>query len=350
MSTAAVLPALAPILKAAAETGSAEDPAAFPAAASRDIRAHFTMLKESVNGQPLVYLDSAATTQRPREVVDALSKFYLHDNANPAKSLHPLAGRSAAAYDAARGKAARFLNARGPEKIVWTRGTTEAINLVAASWGGANLGPGDEVLVTVSDHYSNLVPWQLATRRVNATLRVLDVSDDGRFQLDALLSKRTKLVTFPHVSNVLGRINPARDICEHAHRAGALVLVDAAQSVPHFPVDVQDLNCDFLALSGHKMCGPMGLGVLWARRELLDVMPPFQAGSNMTHDVEIASATTEFAEGGLKFEAGTPNVSGAVGLAAAIAFLESFDRKGLWERVANRSKSSGRTELHPRGN
>jgi len=180
MSTAAVLPVLAPILRTAAETGSAEGPAAFPAAASRDFRAHFPMLKESVNGQPLVYLDSAATTQRPREVVDALSKFYLHDNANPAKSLHTLAGRSAAAYDAARAKVARFLNARGPEEIVWTRGTTEAINLVAVSWGGANLGPGDEVLVTVSDHYSNLVPWQLATRRVNATLRVLDVSDDGR--------------------------------------------------------------------------------------------------------------------------------------------------------------------------
>ena len=335
MSTAVTLPVLAPILKAAAETGSAEDSADFPAAASRDFRAHFPILKESVNGQPLVYLDSAATTQRPREVVDALSKFYLHDNANPAKSLHTLAGRSAAAYAAARAKVARFLNARGPEEIVWTRGTTEAINLVATSWGGANLGPGDEVLVTVSDHYSNLVPWQLATRRVKATLRVLDVSDDGRLrldQLDALLSKRTKLVTFPHVSNVLGRINPAREICERAHRAGALVLVDAAQSVPHLPVDVQDFNCDFLALSGHKMCGPMGVGVLWARPELLEAMPPFQAGSNMTHDVEIESATTQFAEGGLKFEAGTPNVPGAVGLAAAIAFLESFDRKALWER------------------
>ena len=169
ISTAAALPALAPILKAAGGTGSAEDPAAFPAAASRDFRAHFPMLKESVNGQPLVYLDSAAPTQRPREVVDALSKFYLRDNANPAKSLHTLASRSAAAYDAARAKVARFLNARGPEEIVWTRGTTEAINLVAASWGGTNLGPGDEVLVTVSDHYSNLVPWQLATRRVNAS-------------------------------------------------------------------------------------------------------------------------------------------------------------------------------------
>jgi len=226
------------------------------------------------------------------------------------------------------------LNARGPEEIVWTRGTTEAINLVAASWGGANLGPGDEVLGTVSDHYSNLVPWQLAAKRSNATLRILDVGDDGRLRLDqlgAFLSKRTKLVTFPHVSNVLGRINPAKEICERAHRAGALVLVDAAQSVPHFPVDVQDLGCDFLALSGHKMCGPMGIGVLWARRELLDAMPPFQAGSNMAHDVEIGVAP-HFAEAGLKFEAGTPNVPGAVGLAAAITFLESLDRKALWAR------------------
>src|SRR6266404_3971108 len=318
MSTAAALPVLAPILKAAAETGSAEDPAAFPAAASLDFRAHFPLLKESVNGQPLVYLDSAATTQRPREVVDALSKFYLHDNANPAKSLHTLAGRSAAAYDAARAEVARFLNTYGPEEIVWTRGTTEAINLVAASWGGAYLGPGDEVLVTVSDHYSNLVPWQLATRRANATLRVLDVSDDGRLrldQLDTLLSKRTKLVTFPHVSNVLGRINPAREICERAHRAGALVLVDAAQSVPHFPVDVQDLNCDFLAFSGHKMCGPMGVGVLWARPELLEAMPPFMGGGSMISRVDLQQST--WAPVPHKFEAGTPDVAGVAGLVAA---------------------------------
>jgi len=288
-----------------------------------------------MNKQPLVYLDSAATTQRPRAVLDAVNKFYLHENANPSMSLHALAHHSAALYDGARATVARFLNARGPDEIVFTRGTTEAINVVASSWGVANLSRGDEILVTVSDHYSSLIPWQLTARRAGATLRVWDVNDDGHLplgQLDALLSKRTKIVTFPHVSNVLGAINPAKEICERAHRAGALVIVDAAQSVPHFPVDVQEIGCDFLALSGHKMCGPMGIGALWSRRELLDAMPPFQAGSNMAHEVELGSAPTHFAEGGLKFEAGTPNVAGAVGLAAAIRFLESLDRKRLWTR------------------
>jgi len=332
ISTAAAFPALVSILNVNVEAQSKEGTANLDRGLSRDLRAQFPLLKERMNGHRLVYLDSAATTQRPRPVLDALSDFYLHDNANPSKSLHALAQRSASLYDSARTTVARFVNARRRDEIVWTRGTTEAINLVATSWGRGNLGPGDEVLATVSDHYSNLVPWQLATKRANATLRIWDVDDDGHLRLDqlgALLSKRTKLVTFPHVSNVLGRINPAKEICERAHHAGALVLVDAAQSVPHFQVDVQDMGCDFLAFSGHKMCGPMGIGVLWARRELLDAMPPFQAGSNMTHDVEIGMAP-HFAEGGLKFEAGTPNVPGAVGLAAAITFLESLDRKALW--------------------
>ena len=207
-----------------------------------------------MNGHPLVYLDSAATTQRPRAVLDALDTFYLHENANPSMSLHALARHSASLYDEARATVARFLNARGSDEIVFTRGTTEAINLVASSWGGENLGPGDEILITVSDHYSSLLPWQLAAQRAGATL------------LDTVLSKRTKMVTFPHVSNVLGAINPAKEICERAHRAGAVVLVDAAQSVPHFSVDVREIGCDFLTLSGHKMCGPMGIGALWARR------------------------------------------------------------------------------------
>jgi cysteine desulfurase / selenocysteine lyase len=305
------------------------------AASSNDVRAQFPLLGDSMNGHPLVYLDSAATTQRPRAVLDALETFYLHENANPSMSLHALARHSASLYDEARATVARFLNARGSEEIVFTRGTTEAINLVASSWGGANLGRGDEILITVSDHYSSLVPWQLAARRTGATLRIWDVSDDGHLrsdQLDALLSKRTKMVTFPHVSNVLGAINPAKEICERAHRAGAVVLVDAAQSVPHFSVDVRDIGCDFLTLSGHKMCGPMGIGALWARRELLDAMPPFQGGSNMVHEVELESAAAHFAEGGLKFEAGTPNVAGAVGLAAAVRFIESLGRKELWRR------------------
>jgi cysteine desulfurase / selenocysteine lyase len=297
------------------------------------LRAQFPTLQQRVNGHSLVYLDSAATTQRPRGVIDALSNFYLQDNANPSKSLHTLAQRSADLYENARITVAKALHAGSPREIVWTRGTTEAINLVASSWGGANLRSGDEVIVTVSDHYSCLVPWQLAARRANARVRVLDVDDDGRLRLDhldKLLSERTRLVAFPHVSNVLGLINPVKEICERAHRAGALVLVDGAQSIPHFGVDVQALECDFFAFSGHKMCGPMGIGVLWARREVLDAMPPFQVGSNMARDVEIDSVPAHFAEGGLKFEAGTPNVPGAIGLAAAIEFLQSFDRKLLW--------------------
>ena len=299
------------------------------------LRAQFPALGERVNGHPLIYLDSAATTQRPRAVLDALANFYLHDNANPAKSLHTLARRSAALYEKARETVARFVHARGPEEIVWTRGTTEAINLVAASWGGANLGPGDEIILTVSEHYSSLVPWQLAAHRARARVRVLDVEDDGRLrldQLDTLLSGRTKLVVFPHVSNVLGLINPAKEICERAHRAGALVLIDGAQSIPHFSINVQDLGCDFFAFSGHKVFGPMGIGLLWARREILEKMPPFQAGSNMAHDVDMESVPTHFAEGGLKFEAGTPNVPGAVGLATAVEFLESLGREALWTR------------------
>jgi len=305
------------------------------AASSGGVRAQFPLLGDSMNGDPLVYLDSAATTQRPRAVLDTLDTFYINENANPSMSLHALARHAASLYDEARATVARFLNARGADEIVFTRGATEAINLVASSWGGANLGRGDEILITVSDHYSSLVPWQLAARRTAATLRIWDVSDDGHLrldQLDTLLSKRTKMVTFPHVSNVLGAINPAKEICERAHRAGAVVLVDAAQSVPHFSVDVREIGCDFLTLSGHKMCGPMGIGALWARRELLDSMPPFQAGSNMVHEVELESVPARFAEGALKFEAGTPNVAGSVGLAAAVRFLESLGRKELWTR------------------
>jgi len=299
------------------------------------LRAQFPGLGERVNGHPLVYLDSAATSQRPRPVIDALVNFYLHDNANPGKALHTLARRSIALYEEARSTVARFVNARGPEEIVWTRGTTEAINLVASSWGGANLRSGDEIILTVSEHSSNLVPWQIAAERANARLRILDVEDDGRLRLDqlnALLSERTKLVTFPHVSSVMGSINPAKEICDRAHRAGVLVLVDGAQAAPHFPVDVRDLGCDFYAFSAHKMLGPMGTGVLWARGEILESMPLYQAGSNMAHEVDLESRLTHFAKSAWKFEAGTPNVPGAVGLAAAIEFLESLGRKDLWTR------------------
>lgn len=328
ISGLAALPAIGSVL-------TTKPHARLGATSSSDLRAQFPLLGDSMNGRPLVYLDSAATTQRPHAVLDTLDTFYLHENANPSISLHALARHSASLYDEARATVAWFVNARGSDEIVFTRGTTEAINLVASSWGGVNLGRGDEIVITVADHYSSLVPWQLAARRTGATLRIWDVSDDGHLrldQLDTLLSKRTKMVTFPHVSNVLGAINPAKEICERAHRAGAVVLVDAAQSVPHFCVDIREIGCDFLTLSGHKMCGPMGIGALWARRELLSAMPPFQAGSNMVHEVELESAPARFSEGALKFEAGTPNVAGAIGLAAAVRFLESLGRKQLWAR------------------
>jgi cysteine desulfurase / selenocysteine lyase len=299
----------------------------------RVLRAEFPALEQQVNGHPLAYLDSAATTQRPRAVIQALADFYSSDNANPAPTLHTLARRCASRYEDARQTVARFVNARGPEEIVWTRGTTEAINLVTSSWGTAHLRAGDEIVLTVSEHYSNLLPWQLAAQRAGVRLRFVDIEENGRLrveQLDSLLSARTKLVALPHVSNVLGLINPIREICDRAHRSSALVLVDGAQSVPHFPVDVRELGCDFFAFSGHKMMGPMGIGVLWARREILEKMPPYQMGSNMVHDVEVNSLPTQFAEGCLKFGAGTPNVAGAVGLAAAVKFVESIGREQLW--------------------
>jgi cysteine desulfurase / selenocysteine lyase len=305
------------------------------AATFGNLRERFPIFQQRNQAHPLVYLDSAATAQRPIEVINAIADYYCRVNANPAKTLHSLARQSAEHYEEARRITARFVNASAAEEIVWTRGTTEAINLVASSWGGAHLHSGDEVLLSTAEHYSNLVPWQIASLRTGARLRFVEVDDAGVLRLEhlsALLSERTKLVALSHVSNVLGRINPVRDICERAHCAGATVLIDAAQSVPHFPVDVQELGCDFLAFSGHKMMGPMGIGVLWARREILDGMPPYQSGSNMVHDVDLELAAAHFAEGALKFEAGTPNVAGAVGLAAAVKFIESLNRGELWRR------------------
>jgi cysteine desulfurase / selenocysteine lyase len=298
------------------------------------LRAQFPALAQKVNGHDLIFLDSAATTQRPLAVINAIVDFYRADNANPAATMHTLARKSAAVYADARQTVARYLNAKTPEEIVWTHGTTEAINLVASSWGGANVKAGDEIILTIAEHYSNLVPWQLLAQRAGARIQYLDVTDDGRLKLDLLeklFSRRTKLVAFSHVSNVLGLVNPAKEICDMAHRAGAMVLVDGAQSAPHVPIDVQAMGCDFFACSGHKIMGPMGTGILWARREILNSMPPYQSGSIMTHQVDIAGPPTHFAEGGLKFSAGSPDVCGAIGIAAAIAFTESVGRKNLME-------------------
>lgn len=302
------------------------------AAGPGEWRSHFPALAQQVNGRPLAYLDTAATAQRPTEVIEAIADFYRRDNANPGRTLHALARRADEDYEQARRTVAAFINAADPLEIAFTRGTTEAINLVASAWGGANLRRGDEVLMTVAEHASNMLPWQLAARRAGATVRYLDVDDDGRIgleQLEQRLTARTKLLTFAHVSNVLGLINPAKEICARARAAGATVMIDAAQSVPHFKVDVQELGCDFLAFSSHKMMGPMGAGVLWGRRGLLDAMPPYQAGSNMAHDVDLESA--DYSPGALKFGAGTPNVSGPVGLAAAIRFIEAIGVTAMWK-------------------
>jgi len=293
-------------------------------------RAGFPALDQTVNRQPLAYLDSAATTQRPEAVLTALLDYYRHDNANPGGTLHARARRAYEQYESARRTLAAFVNAADPEEVVWVRGTTEGINLVARAWARPRLRSGDELLLTVAEHASNLLPWRLVAEETRATVRYVDVDDEGRVQLDDLdrkLSERTRLVSFSHVSNVAGYINPAAQICARARSAGARVLIDAAQSAPHVPLDVQSLGCDFLVFSGHKMLGPMGAGVLWARRELLEEMSPYQAGSNMAHAVDLASE--EFEHGARKFGAGTPNVSGAVGLAAAVQYLRSEDRSAI---------------------
>jgi cysteine desulfurase/selenocysteine lyase len=305
------------------EPALTEDPASW--------RAHFPTLGERVNGRPLTYLDTAATAQRPRQVLDAIRAFYEHDNANPSGALHTLARRANGAYEAARSTVARFIHASDPLEIVWTRGTTEAINLVATTWGSANLREGDEVLLTVAEHASSMLPWRLVAERAGATVRYVDTDDSGRIDLESLrrlLGPRSRVVCFTHVSNVTGHITPAAAVCQLARAAGAMVMIDAAQSVPHFEVNVQQLGCDFLAFSGHKMMGPMGIGALWGRRDLLDALPPYQAGSNMAHEVGLDSA--EWSSGALRFGAGTPNVSGPVGLAAAIRFIEAIGFSALW--------------------
>ena len=295
------------------------------------LRADFPLLSQTANGHPLAYLDNAATSHKPRAVIDAMTRFMVEDNANVHRGLYDLARRATDAYEAARVRLARFINAPAPEEVIWVRGATEAINLVAATWGAANLKAGDEIVLTVLEHHSNIVPWQLIAERTGAVIRWLDIDDEGRLridQLDALLNARTKIVAVGHVSNALGTIHDVKTIVAKAHAAGALVLVDGAQAAPHLKVDVQDLGCDFYALSGHKMCGPMGIGVLWARRALLDAMPPYQGGGEM-----IATVTQEcstYAEVPHKFEAGTPNAAGAVGLTAACDYLDAIGHDALW--------------------
>ncbi len=290
------------------------------------IRRDFPILSQKIHGKPLVYLDNAATTQKPQAVIDAMVRSYAEDNANIHRGVHLLSERATRAYEDAREKVQKFLNAPDLREIIFVRGTTEAINLVAQTFGRANIGKGDEVLITEMEHHSNIVPWQLICEEKGAQLKVIPITDEGELRIDlvdSLLTDRTKIVAVVHVSNSLGTINPITTIVEKAHARGIPVLVDGAQAVAHMPVDVQALGCDFYAMSGHKLFGPTGIGVLWGRLPLLEKMPPYQGGGDMISAVSFKKTTYNVVPN--KFEAGTPNIAGSVGLGAAIDYLNGID-------------------------
>lgn len=293
------------------------------------VREDFPILKELIHGKPLVYLDNAATSQKPLRVINAERDYYLHLNANIHRGVHDLSQRATDAFEGARGKARQFVNAAKKEEIIFVRGATEAINLVAASYGRAKLKAGDEIIVSEMEHHSNIVPWQMACEATGAVLRVIPISDSGELDMDAyakLLSERTKIVAVTHVANALGSITPIKKITQMAHAAGAVVLVDGAQAAPHIAIDVQDIGCDFYALSGHKIYGPTGIGILYGKEALLESMPPYQGGGDMIKVVTFAA--TEYADLPYKFEAGTPHIAGGIGLGAAIDYLHSIDFAG----------------------
>ena len=303
-------------------------------------RPDFPLLSQTAClGQPLIYLDYAATSQKPRQVLEALQQYYSHDNANVHRGAHQLSARATDGFEAARGKVAAFIGAASAREIVFTRNASEAINLVARSWGDANLGEGDEVLLSVMEHHSNLVPWQLLAARTGCVLRHAGVTASGELDLDDLkakLSDRTKLVSLVHVSNTLGCLNPIEAVAELAHGAGALLLVDACQSLPHKPVDVAALGADFLVGSSHKLCGPTGMGFLWSHEALLEAMPPFLVGGEMIHDVYLDHST--WADLPHKFEAGTPAIGEAIGMGAALDYLQNLgmERIHAWEQQLTR--------------
>ena len=302
-------------------------------------RADFPILHQQVHGQPLLYFDNAATTQKPRPVIEALQKYYEHDNANVHRGIHELSNRATAAYEGARARTARFINARSAEEIIFTRGTTEGINLVAMAWGSKHVKAGDRILLTEMEHHSDIVPWQLLAERTGAKLSFLPVTGDiGLLDLSRVeewLTPEVKLFAFTHISNSLGTINPVVELCARARRLGITTLVDAAQSAGHRPLDVQEVGCDFLAFSGHKMCGPTGIGVLYARSEVMEKMPPYQGGGEMIVSVEFDHSTWK--HGPHKFEAGTPNIAGAVGLHAAMDYLDRVGR----DRIARHDQELG---------
>ena len=312
------------------------------------VRAEFPALAQDVNGRPLVYLDNAASTQKPDAVIDAIANYYRRDHSNVHRGAHALADRATAAFESARETVARFLSGGrsegglvAREEIVWTRGTTEAINLVASSWGRSNLAAGDEIVLTELEHHADIVPWQMVAADTGAVIRVIPVTDDGEIDLESargLISERTKIVAFAHVSNALGTVLPAAELIALARAVGATVLVDGAQAVNHFSVDVKALDCDFYVFSGHKLFGPTGIGVLYGKREVLDAMPPWQGGGEMIDRVSFEKTTYNRVP--FRFEAGTPHISGAIGLAAAIEWLDGIDRaaahaheQGLLDRL-----------------
>jgi len=297
------------------------------------IREDFPALHQMVNGHPLVYLDNAATSQKPHAVIDSLVHYYECDNANVHRGIHELSNRATAAFEAARTRISRFINARSADEIVFTRGTTEGINLVANSWGNSNLKPGDQILLTEMEHHSNIVPWQLLAERTGAELVYLPVTgDEGLLdldRLDQLLTSQVKLFAMVHVSNTLGTVNPVAELCARARQLGVTTLVDAAQSVGHMPVDVQQIDCDFLVFSGHKLCGPTGIGVLYGRSELLNAMPPYQGGGDMILSVDFHQ--TSYKQAPHKFEAGTPDISGPIAMHAAMDYLEGIGLEHIWQ-------------------
>ncbi|MDB6172783.1 MAG: cysteine desulfurase [Chthoniobacteraceae bacterium] len=295
------------------------------------IREDFPILRQEVRGHPLIYLDSAASSQKPRCVIEALRHYYEYDNANVHRGLHELSSRATDAYEGAREKVARYIGAASAEEIVFTRGTTESINLVANAWGGKFLKAGDVVLLTEMEHHSNIVPWQLLAERTGIKVRYLPVREEGTLELaelDKWLTPEVKIFAFTHISNSLGTINPVQELCRAARKVGAISLVDAAQSAGHLPINVQEIGCDFLAFSGHKMCAPTGIGALYGRRELLTAMPPWHGGGEMISSVTFEGAT--FKDAPHKFEAGTPNIAGAIGLGAAIDYIEKIGRAEIF--------------------
>jgi cysteine desulfurase/selenocysteine lyase len=297
------------------------------------LRADFPILDQKVHGHPLIYFDNAASSQKPREVLDALRNYYERDNANVHRGIHELSNRATAAFEASRQRVAMFLNAPSADEIIFTRGTTEGINLVAESWGGKNIKAGDTILLTEMEHHSNIVPWQLLAERTGAKLAYVPVTgDEGLLdlsRLDQFLTKGVKLFALTHISNTLGTVNPVAELCERARKLGVTTLVDAAQSAGHRPLDVQEIGCDFLVFSGHKICGPTGIGVLWGRKEILEAMPPYQGGGEMILNVDFEKTT--FKHPPHRFEAGTPDISGAIGLHAALDYLDAIGRENIFK-------------------